>query len=148
MEFGSDPGIHRIEWRIERVASPAQAEILAQAFNRPIDLEILGTGQAATTDLAPEASLLGVSGDGVVSTLKPATRGTGVILRMLPMPGPVHVTLGPALTGKTMTLVDLAERRKRHRYGDGLRSSDVRSHRERAPALTLPRANAVMRRQR
>jgi hypothetical protein len=28
----------------------------------------------------------------------------------LPMPGPVHVTLGPALTGKTMTLVDLAER--------------------------------------
>jgi len=107
---GSDTGTHRIEWRIERVSSPADAEREAQAFDRPIDLEVLDTTQAATTDLPAEASLLGVSGEGIVSALKPTTRGDGVILRVLPMPGPVHVQLGPTLVGKSMTQIDLAER--------------------------------------
>ncbi len=107
---GSDPGTHRIEWRIERAASPAQAEVLAQAFDRPIDLELVTTAQAQTTDLPAELSLLGVSGEGIVSALKPATRGDGIVMRVLPMPGPVHVQLGAALVGKAMTTVDLAER--------------------------------------
>jgi hypothetical protein len=107
---GSDTGIHRIEWRIERVASPARAELMAQAFDRPIDLEVLTTAQGATTDLPAELSLVGVTGDGIVSALKPATRGGGIILRALPMPGPVHVRLGPTLIGKSITVVDLAER--------------------------------------
>jgi hypothetical protein len=107
---GSDPGTHVIEWRIERTASPAQSEVVAQAFDRPIDLELVTTDQAMTTDLPPELALLSVSGEGIVSALKPATRGDGVVLRVLPMPGPVHVTLGASLVGKAMNVVDLAER--------------------------------------
>ncbi len=107
---GSDPGTHRIEWRIEPAATAAQAEQAAQAWNRPLDLEVVPTAQAATLDLPREQSLLAVSGAGVVSALKPADRGQGVILRALLMPGPVTVTLPPALVGKQITRVDVAER--------------------------------------
>ena len=107
---GDDSGIHRIEWRLGRVASDAQAEIEAQSFNRPVVLEPVPLDQSTTLDLLPETSLLGVSGDGIVSTLKPADRGGGVIIRVLPMNGPVHVTFPASLVGTEMTTVDLAER--------------------------------------
>ena len=107
---GDDPGTHRIEWRIERVASDTAAEIDAQSFNRPVALESVPLDQATTLDLAAETSILGVAGDGIVSTLKPADRGGGVILRVLPFGGPLTVTLPPWLVGTQMTSVDLAER--------------------------------------
>jgi hypothetical protein len=106
---GDDPGVHRIDWRIERAGDP-QAEIDAQSFNRPITFDTVPLDQATTLDLATQTSLLGVSGNGIVSTLKPADRGGGVILRVLPMNGPVHVALPPSLAQTQATLVDLAER--------------------------------------
>jgi hypothetical protein len=107
---GSDTGKHRIEWRIEPAATPAQAEQAAQAYDRPVDLEVVPLDQAATLDLPRESSLLSVSGAGVVSALKPADRGNGVILRAVLLPGPVTVTLPPELVGKKLTRVDIAER--------------------------------------
>jgi hypothetical protein len=46
----------------------------------------------------------------VVSALKPAERGNGVILRSLLMPGPVTVHLSPLFRGRRIDFVDLAER--------------------------------------
>jgi hypothetical protein len=107
---GSDTGIHRIEWLLAPAANAVAAEAAAQAWNRPIDLEVVPLAQAPTLDLPRAEQLLGVTGAGVVSALKPADRGDGVILRALLMPGPVTVTLPPALVGKQMTQVDVAER--------------------------------------
>jgi hypothetical protein len=107
---GSDPGPHRIEWRIERAASVAEAERAAQAFDRPLALELVGTQQAATTDLARQSSLVSVDGDGVVSALSPAERGDGAVLRVLLLPGPAQVHLSPAFVGKQLGVVDLGER--------------------------------------
>jgi alpha-mannosidase len=107
---GSDTGTHRIEWLLAPASSPLQAEQAAQAFNRPIDLEVVPLTQASTLDLPRQQSLLDVSGAGVVSALKPADRGGGVILRALLTPGPVTVTLPTALVGTHITQVDLAER--------------------------------------
>jgi len=107
---GDDPGQHHIAWRIERAPSDAQAEIDAQSFNRPITLDTVPLDQLTTLDLPVEQSILGVSGDGIVSTIKPADRGSGAILRVLPMNGPVHVTFSTLLAPSQATLVDLAER--------------------------------------
>jgi hypothetical protein len=107
---GSDTGTHRIEWKLEPASSPAEAELAAQGFNRPLSVETVPLDQAAVLDLPRERSLLSVSGPGVVSALKPADRGNGVILRVVLLPGPVTVTLPPSLVGKTMTRVDIAER--------------------------------------
>jgi hypothetical protein len=107
---GSDTGTHRIEWLLVPASTPAAAEQLAQGYDRPLDLEAVPLTQGPTTDLPAESSLLSASGAGIVSALKPADRGGGVILRVLLMPGPVTVSLPPALQGKAMTVVDLAER--------------------------------------
>ena len=107
---GSDTDTHRIEWRIEPAADAVAAEQAAQAWNRPLDAEIVPLDQGATLDLPRQASLLGVSGAGIVSALKPADRGHGIILRVLLTPGPVTVTLPWFLVGKQGTHVDVAER--------------------------------------
>ncbi len=107
---GSDTGTHRIAWRFEPASTPIDAARAAQAWNRPVDLEAVPLDQASTLDLPREQQMLGVSGAGVVSALKPADRGDGVILRALLMPGPVTVTLPPSLAGKHVTQVDVAER--------------------------------------
>jgi hypothetical protein len=107
---GSDTGTHRIEWRIEPAATPAEAEQRAQTWNRPVDLEVVPLTQATTLDLPRESSLLGVSGAGIVSAIKPADRGAGIIVRALLLQGPVTLALPPALVGKKMTRVDIAER--------------------------------------
>jgi hypothetical protein len=107
---GTDPGIHRIDWILEPVTSTAGAELAGQAFNRPIDLVLVGTGQAPTLDFPFQESLLEVEGEGVVSALKPAERGDGLILRALLMPGPVTVHLSPLFQGRKINVVDLAER--------------------------------------
>ncbi len=106
---GSDGDTHRIEWRIVAAPAPIDAARAAQAFNRPLVAELAGA-PAATTDLAAEQSLASVEGDGIVTALKPATRGDGVIVRALLLPGPVTVHLGPLLAGKKATRTDAAER--------------------------------------
>ena len=107
---GSDTATHRIEWLIAPASTPLLAEQAAQAFDRPIDLEVVPLAQATKLDLPPASSLLSVSGAGVVSAFKPADRGGGVILRALLTPGPVTVTLPASLVGTHITQVDLAER--------------------------------------
>jgi hypothetical protein len=107
---GSDPDPHRIEWRIARAASVADAERAAQAYDRPLDLEPGSIEQASTTDLAPQASLASIDGEAVISAVKPADRGVGVILRVLLMPGPAQVHLASSLAGRQVSVVDLAER--------------------------------------
>jgi hypothetical protein len=107
---GSDAGMHRIEWRIEHVASVADAARKAQAFDRPLSLQLVTSAQVATTDLPASLSLATIDGDGLVSTIKPADRGGGVVVRALLLPGPATVHLGAPFAGKALTAVDLAER--------------------------------------
>jgi len=107
---GSDPGQHRVEWRIVRAAAPVDAERSAQAYDRPLDLLFEWPTQAATTDLPAQTSLASVDGDAVLSAIKPADRGGGVVLRALLMPGPGTINLSPSLAGRQLGVVDLAER--------------------------------------
>ncbi len=110
---GSDPGSHRIEWRIERALGPADPARKAQAFNRAVALVVVGLEQAATPDLPQEFSLLQVDGEGIVTALKPADRGAGVIVRALLTAGPVTLHLPPSLAMRELTIVDALERDKR-----------------------------------
>jgi hypothetical protein len=107
---GSDPSAHRIEWRIARAGSAAEAERAAQSFDRPLELVFDAPSQAGATDLAAQTSLASIDGDAVISAIKPADRGAGVILRVLLMPGPGQVHLGAGLAGRQLGTVDLAER--------------------------------------
>jgi hypothetical protein len=107
---GSDTGSHRIEWRMVTATTPAAAEVAAQAFARPLDALLVGTAQGSSASLAPSASLASVSGEAVLSAIKPAERGAGVIVRALLLPGPGQLQLGSSLAGAKLELVDLAER--------------------------------------
>jgi hypothetical protein len=110
---GSDTAQHRIEWRIERAASPAASARQGQAFNRPISLSVVGVDQASTLDLPQEESLIQVEGEGIVTALKPAERGGGVVLRALLTPGPLTLHLPAALAKRTLSIVDAVERDKK-----------------------------------
>jgi hypothetical protein len=108
--MGSDTSTHHIEWRIERVSSPADAAREAQAYNRPIAIDIVGALPGGTLDLPVSMSLAQVDGDGILSALKPAERGGGVIVRALLLPGPVDVHLAPLFAGRAVTRTDALER--------------------------------------
>ncbi len=106
---GTDLDPHRIEWRVERAISPAAAAQAAQAFNRPV-LALPVTASAGADDLPRASSLYRVSGEGLLSTAKPADRGEGLIVRVLLVPGPLTLELPPALVGRRLTRTDAAER--------------------------------------
>jgi len=107
---GSDTGTHRIEWQLVAASTPFEADQLAQAWNRPLGAQVVPLAQSATLDLPREQGLLEVSGEGTVSALKPADRGSGVILRALLTPGPLTITLPASMVGAHVTQVDVAER--------------------------------------
>jgi hypothetical protein len=107
---GSDPSAHRFEWYVTHVASPADAERQAQAFNRPLASTVGMPSATPPSPLPASTSLVTSTGDGIVSALKPAERGSGDILRVLLLPGPVTVTFGPALIGRTIVRDDAVER--------------------------------------
>ena len=106
---GSDTATHKIEWRIERAPSPAQAARAAQVFNRPLVLKQVPDG-GGKPPLATEPSLISIEGDALITALKPADRGTGLIVRALLVPGPATLHFAPALQGQKLKLVDAAER--------------------------------------
>jgi Glycosyl hydrolases family 38 N-terminal domain/Alpha mannosidase middle domain len=107
--MGDDAGVHRIEWMLTAAASPAAAARAAQSFNRP--LAFLRTdGKSASGALAAEGSLVSIDGEALISALKPADRGDGVILRALLLPGPATVHLSPALASLARTRTDALER--------------------------------------
>lgn len=107
---GSDPDAHRFEWRLERASTASAAEIAGQAFDRPIVLANVGVDQASNPDLPVEGSLARIDSGGAISTIKPAERGTGAIVRVLAMDGPATVHLVARYFGDHATSVDLAER--------------------------------------
>ncbi len=104
---GSDPGTHRIEWRIAPAGDALAAELAAQAFDRPVEL-IATTG--AGSGLATSGSLASISGGGVISAIKPAERGPGVIVRAQLVTGAATVQLSSALPHSSITSTDLVER--------------------------------------
>jgi hypothetical protein len=109
--MGTDGDAHRIEWRLERAATPADAARAALAFNRPLELLAAAPSAGATPDLpAQSAALATLDGAGVLSAIKPADRGDGVIVRVLLLPGPATLHLSPPLVGRALTQVDAAER--------------------------------------
>ena len=135
---GSDAGSHRIAWRIERTPGAIDAARAAQAFNRPIDLEPASIVTGATPDLPQEMSLLAIDDGGVVSALKPATQGGGVIVRAVLVDDAATVTLSPLLAGfATRSATDTAERDLRSLSSSGgtvaINAADVRHDRDRAP---------------
>jgi hypothetical protein len=107
---GTDTSTHRIEWRIQPAAQIADAARAAQAFDRPVDLMVVGTAQAVTTDLPPVQSLVTIGEGAIVSAVKPAERGPGVVVRALLTTGPATLKLLGPLAGKEVQRVDLAER--------------------------------------
>jgi alpha-mannosidase len=107
---GSDGDMHRIEWRIGTATSPAGAAQLAQSFNRPVVAVVAAGPPAAAPDLPATGTLLSVSGDGIVTAIKPAERGPGIVVRALNLPGPVTLALPPPLANKSATRLDAVER--------------------------------------
>ena len=105
---GSDTAVHRVEWRLGRAGSPAEAEQAAQLFNRRV--EVLRVGGGAAGDLPPSASLLSVDGPAVITALKPAERGEGIIVRAQLLPGPARLQFGAAFTGLHALYTDTSER--------------------------------------
>jgi hypothetical protein len=108
--MGSDPDTHRIEWYLTAAATPAEAARAAQAFNRPPILTAAPTGAPLGTPLPAQASLASLDGDGLITALKPADRGDGIILRALVLPGPAMIHLSPALAPLARVRTDAAER--------------------------------------
>ena len=110
---GTDTGPHTLALRIVHTKNAAEAQAAADAWNRPLTaVYVPATGQAPdpSRQLPDRGALATLAGDGVLSALKPAERGDGLILRVLLLPGPVTVTLGPQLAGRTLTAVDAVER--------------------------------------
>jgi hypothetical protein len=107
---GSDPGTHRIEWRIERAATTAAAARAALAFNRPLTVLPVAAASVAAPDLPAERSLASLDGEGVLTAAKPAERGEGIILRALLVPGPATLHLPPQLANRQLVRVDALER--------------------------------------
>ncbi len=107
---GSDPDTHRFEWFVTQAASPADAELAAQAFNRPLSAVALSGNPDPGASLPPEQSLVSVQGAGVISALKPAERGQGIILRALLLPGPLTVTIPSAWAQRELVRTDAVER--------------------------------------
>ncbi len=94
---GTDTDTHRLEWYVTSAANPATAAAAAQGFNRAVVVRRIAGSASATADLAVEDSLLSVEGPGLVTAIKPAERGDGVIVRALLQPGPITLHLSPAL---------------------------------------------------
>ncbi len=107
---GSDTASHRIEWRLSPASTPADAEIATQAFARPLDALLVGNARSPGAALPSISSLASVSGQAVISAIKPAERGGGVIVRALLLPGPGQLQLGSSLAFAKIEQVDLVER--------------------------------------
>lgn len=131
-DANSDTAVHRLEWRIARADSASAAERAAQAFDRPVRVfDVTGVSGAG---LPAEASLASIAGDALISAIKPADRGAGVIVRALLLPGPGVVQLSPLLGAPSM-LTDTSERDLRSFGGVRLRREDVGA----LPTLRLTR---------
>jgi hypothetical protein len=106
---GSDTTAPTIEWEIVRAGAPAEAARAAQRFNRPLAVASLGPATGGA-DPGAVGSLVTVEGDGLVTALKSAERGEGVIVRALLLPGPLTLRLGASLRDRAVVRCDAAER--------------------------------------
>jgi alpha-mannosidase len=105
--MGDDPDTHRFEWMVTAPSTPVAAARAAQRFNRPVAWLAAAGGDGS---LAPQGSLLSVDGDGLITALKPAERGDGVIVRALLLPGPATLHLSAQLAQLGRTRTDALER--------------------------------------
>jgi hypothetical protein len=105
---GTDGDMHRIEWMIVPAPAPPDAMRAAQIFDRPPRFYVAPSG--GTGDFAGEFSLASADGDGLITALKPAERGDGVILRALLLPGPLTIHLAAPLAALARTRTDAVER--------------------------------------
>jgi len=105
---GSDPGVHRIEWRLGRAAGPAEAARAAQAFDRPA-IVIAVPLPSGAGDLPAAQQLVRLDGPGLVSAVKPAERGRGAILRAQLFSAPLTLTLLGPLRGRPLSRSDSTE---------------------------------------
>ena len=103
--MGDDPGVHRFEWMLTSAATPAKAARAAQRFNRPVEWIAAAGGDGS---LPAQGSLASLDGEGVITAIKPAERGEGVIVRALLLPGPVTLTTN--LPHATIRRTDALER--------------------------------------
>jgi hypothetical protein len=103
--MGDDPDVHRIEWMVTAAATPARAARAAQRFNRPVEWVAAAGGDGS---LPAMGSLATLDGEGLITALKPAERGDGVIVRALLLPGPVMISTD--LPHQTITRTDALER--------------------------------------
>lgn len=109
--WGTDKAMHRLEWRIAPAKSAAEAEKAAQAFNRPLRAFVADPSAPTSPVQLSDHSIATIEGDGVISTIKPAERGGGVMIRVLLFSElTVNVKLGPTLSGRDLIAVDAAER--------------------------------------
>jgi alpha-mannosidase len=90
---------------VTAAATPAKAARAAQRFNRPVEWMAAAGGDGS---LAAMGSLVSLDGEGVITALKPAERGEGVIVRALLLPGPA--TLTTMLPHTSITKTDALER--------------------------------------
>jgi hypothetical protein len=105
--MGNDPDTHRIEWMVTAAATPAAAARRAQSFNRP---PAWLRAQGGDGTLPAQGSLASIDGEGLISAIKPAERGGGVIVRALLLPGPATLHLSPLLPASQLTRTDALER--------------------------------------
>ena len=106
---GTDTTTHRIEWRIVRAADAISAALAAQVFDRPLELVSVPVAPAFG-GLAASGSVISIGGGGVITAVKPADRGPGVIVRVQLVAGGATLALPPTLPHGTITVTDLAER--------------------------------------
>jgi hypothetical protein len=94
---GSDSASHRIEWRLVLADSALAAARAAQTFNRPVTIVRADTSMPNGTQLAAEGSLASIDGAALISAIKPALRGEGVIVRAQRFDGDATLHLGAPL---------------------------------------------------
>ncbi len=107
---GSDPGLHRIEWKLAAIAGPADAERQAQSFDRPLRLLAATTNNRGVAALPQSLSLAQVSGDGLISETAPAERAGGLVIRALLEGGSLDLFLDARFQQRSYQPVDLLER--------------------------------------
>ncbi|MSQ82721.1 MAG: hypothetical protein EXR77_07365 [Myxococcales bacterium] len=111
---GSDPTVQRVEFRIDRVATPAEGDRMAQFFNHPAILAVAPPAIVASPigQSPPQAVGFDVlSGQATILASKPAERGNGRVLRLLLLDDqPVVLQPRQHAAALPFVFVDLAER--------------------------------------
>ena len=110
---GTDLDVHRIEWRLVAPDNPARLMWAAQSFGHPIRIDSVNLTTTEHSTIAAAGSMAEFldTFSGVITAIKPATRGDGVIVRVL-LSGlsDLWLPFGSPLLNRHWARADLAER--------------------------------------